>query len=82
MKGYVIRVKKLKMNTIISLNVKNLMKAESRKQLFTNMGEIFVNFEILNSEEKFKLLMSSDDPETAMEMAKFVNETVKIRGKL
>ena len=55
---------------------------ESRKELFKNMTEIFVNFDILHSEEKFTMLMSSDDPEIAMEMAKFVKETVKIRGQL
>ena len=46
------------------------------------MSEFFVNFEILNSEEKFIMLMTSDDPETSMEMVKFIQETVKIRGKL
>ena len=55
---------------------------ETRKKLFTNMSEIFTNFQMLNSENKFIMLMASDDPETSMEMAKFIQETVKIRGKL
>ena len=55
---------------------------ETRKKLFTNMSEIFINFQMLNSENKFIMLMASDDPETSMEMAKFIQETVKIRGKL
>ena len=42
------------------------------------MAEIFVNFEILNSEEKFIMLMTSDDPETSLEIAKFIQETIKV----
>ena len=67
------------MNIIMLLNVKNL---KNPGENCLQMSEIFVNFEMLEPEDKFKMLMSAEDTETCIEMARYIQETVKLRGKL
>ena len=73
-------VKRLKMNSIMLLNIKKIN--EARKILLKNMSEICVHFERLSLDDKFIMLMKSEDVETISHMNKFISETVKIRGKL
>ena len=54
----------------------------ARGILFDNLFDFWVGFESLISEEKFLKLMKCDEVEVIWLMGKFIEETVKIRGKL